>query len=113
MVDNISLKESDRFNSGLYPKTGLYYVSTEIGTSYVYVNLIDNIVTFLGDDPETKRFFGSGGLIPDEVFKLQVLKLTGTIEDPQYKQLLAMLASSDVDRLMARDSIKTIYNTST
>ena len=45
------------------------------------------------------------------LMKLQTLKITGKIEDAQYKSLLGMLASPDErDLEMARLSIRTLWD---
>lgn len=108
----------NKWDPNKYPEEGIFIVDdiTQSDREIIIVNKKSNLTVTLGFYEEWIHTLAQASSPANEslLFKLQVLKLTKAIEDPQYKQLLAMLASGEqVDYQMAEESIKTLLNTKT
>lgn len=113
-----TLNGANKWDVNTYPSEGIFLVTdTSIsGKELLIVNKKVSMVLILGFEHDWNHTLEGLHETDDNplLFKLQVLKLTGAVEEGQYKQLLAMMASrSQIDYEMARDSIKTLLNTKT
>ena len=118
-ISKINISSIDKFSTDAYPKSGIFLTHcTDISMmdEYMIVNKSNSMVLFIGFENEWESVFNNEDTPNDNsigILRLQTLKLTNTIDDSQYKQLLAMLASGKEDASMAIDSIKTLINTNT
>lgn len=114
----INIDNTYKYDALQYPQSGLYLVTdtTLPNKEFVLVNKEANITVFIGCEFDwttvIERSAGSTTTNEITLLKLQLLKLTDSIEEQEYKQILAMLACGNpTDKLMAEDTIKTLLNT--
>lgn len=117
-IKEIQLHSGDRHTISYYPESGIYKVSGNDNIiEYYYVNKITNLVFFIDSADNADFIFQEEAKTYSNdilLLKLQLLKLTNVIDDSQYKQILAMLASGNhQDIYMAEESIKTLLNSNT
>lgn len=114
----IALSSTNIYDAGQYPSSGIFLIKHTDSSveEFVVVNKNVHLVQYIGSrfDWENVLQGSESPASNNEItlLKLQLLKLTKSIEEQEYKQLLAMLACGhDNDKLMAEETIKTLLNT--